>query len=657
MQTRTASGSLKRKAYDEVEDDDSNKNEIKDTPQPKRKRVKTHSTDDPKPDKGLKIKRNGKGKEKATPSIYKGRNVGKLAKLLEMPMDIFCEISKHLQPLDLLQLSRSTQSFNRILMSRGSKPIWRAARATHSELPECPPDMSEPEYARLLFLKECHVCLASRAMKVDYHLRARLCRRCRASHILNGEVLLRTIPDLTEELLECLPCESTWYIGQSCKIKSFYKAAAERIVSQYNKAVPVTLSEQERQKAKGEFIESRRAMLLQIPKNVGQLTEWASNQVYAKQTSDNEAIKRRQEAIHAKLLESGHTERDIPPSNFSLEWNNILQQPRDLTSRIWTSIRPKLENHIAAYKTFREEKDRSDRKRTRRLELQGHLQKLLNGLAANNPKFYFPVDHAITLSTCADIIKENDYGNVITEEKWTEIQEQVLNEVNATIEESESLLISTITSLDTKQIPKSLTIPEVFNKEFLSASTTYFACNQCKFGTRYPQLRRHTCYHGLSSTNLREAGFTFDPLRTAVAQTLLASLPEADNTDDVATKFIKCNVCLTRMQWSHLLRHFYPADMRHPSSHYFHTVAPNTHTLEEAIQGVEGRPLISIEDDEYDEYDENNGYGGWDDDADSYYGDYDIYGYDDDYGYGGLTDSDLDGYGGFYDDQDQCNIM
>ena len=104
------------------------------------------------------------------------RGRGRLSRIMDMPVDIICDvrhmpvrlptdilsifiaqIAAHLTPLDLLRLARSTKTFNRLLMSRKSKPIWRAARNTDPDLPDCPPDLSEPEYARLLFETECHV--------------------------------------------------------------------------------------------------------------------------------------------------------------------------------------------------------------------------------------------------------------------------------------------------------------------------------------------------------------------------------------------------------------------------------------------------------------------------------------------------------------------
>ena len=67
------------------------------------------------------------------------------------------QISAYLEPLDVLRLARSTRGLNNMLMSRNSRPIWRTARSYYPDLPDCPPDLSEPQYARLLFERDCHV--------------------------------------------------------------------------------------------------------------------------------------------------------------------------------------------------------------------------------------------------------------------------------------------------------------------------------------------------------------------------------------------------------------------------------------------------------------------------------------------------------------------
>ncbi|KAF8844141.1 hypothetical protein BDN67DRAFT_871570, partial [Paxillus ammoniavirescens] len=85
------------------------------------------------------------------------RVAGRLAGLMEMPMDILFEIFGHLMPLDVLRLARTTKQFRRVLMHRSSLSIWIAARKNVPDLPDCPPHMSEPQFANLVFDTHCHV--------------------------------------------------------------------------------------------------------------------------------------------------------------------------------------------------------------------------------------------------------------------------------------------------------------------------------------------------------------------------------------------------------------------------------------------------------------------------------------------------------------------
>ncbi|TDL20496.1 hypothetical protein BD410DRAFT_707754, partial [Rickenella mellea] len=54
--------------------------------------------------------------------------------------------SSYMAPLDILNLSRASKSLRCLLMSKRSRQIWRAAQHNLG-LPECPPDICEPQYA------------------------------------------------------------------------------------------------------------------------------------------------------------------------------------------------------------------------------------------------------------------------------------------------------------------------------------------------------------------------------------------------------------------------------------------------------------------------------------------------------------------------------
>jgi len=109
-----------------------------------------------------------------------GRKVGKLAQLMDMPLDVFFEarlasshpegstdlfaslqITAHLEPLDILRLSRISKQFRATFASnKHSRHIWLAARR-NILMPECPDDLTELQFASLMFEQNCQVRVPS----------------------------------------------------------------------------------------------------------------------------------------------------------------------------------------------------------------------------------------------------------------------------------------------------------------------------------------------------------------------------------------------------------------------------------------------------------------------------------------------------------------
>ncbi|KAF5330284.1 hypothetical protein D9619_006079 [Psilocybe cf. subviscida] len=97
--------------------------------------------------------------DSAKPPAPKRRrgNRGLLKDVVDMPLDIVYEIFGKLFPADLLTLSQTSKDLRNILGSRSSAFIWKEARGNVPGLPDCPPDLSEPQYANLCFRKHCMV--------------------------------------------------------------------------------------------------------------------------------------------------------------------------------------------------------------------------------------------------------------------------------------------------------------------------------------------------------------------------------------------------------------------------------------------------------------------------------------------------------------------
>lgn len=62
-----------------------------------------------------------------------------------------------MNPLSLLELSRTSKRFRKTVMSRSSRFIWKRVLAQIHGLPKCPDDLTEPQYAYLAFDPYCDV--------------------------------------------------------------------------------------------------------------------------------------------------------------------------------------------------------------------------------------------------------------------------------------------------------------------------------------------------------------------------------------------------------------------------------------------------------------------------------------------------------------------
>jgi hypothetical protein len=126
-----------------------------DTPSPRKKRRREGST--------------------ATP---KKRRRGKPGEICQLNLDVLFLIAAYVHPIDLLNLARTCKSLRQLLMDKSSAFVWKTARCQVNGLPDCPVDLTEPEYANLLFYARCHVC-GKYTPTVLWRIRRRYCLDCR----------------------------------------------------------------------------------------------------------------------------------------------------------------------------------------------------------------------------------------------------------------------------------------------------------------------------------------------------------------------------------------------------------------------------------------------------------------------------------------------
>lgn len=103
----------------------------------------------------------------------KRRLQGALYPIMNMPLDVLFEVSayefprrdelnvfikilSYLSPENVLRMARTNKNMRNLLMSKAQKHIWNAAEKA-VRLPACPPDLSSPQYASLVYDTFCMV--------------------------------------------------------------------------------------------------------------------------------------------------------------------------------------------------------------------------------------------------------------------------------------------------------------------------------------------------------------------------------------------------------------------------------------------------------------------------------------------------------------------
>lgn len=276
--------------------------------------------------------------KKPTAKKRKNSKVGRLEALMHMPVDIFCEIASHLSPVDLLNMSRASKQLRAFLTSKNSKSIWRAARNA-IKLPECPSDLSEMQYADLLFSKGCYLCASRRTQGLHFRLRLRLCASCRDKNLTSGLGIMRDL-GCVEEFLNLLTND---HFSRTCTGKLYYNVNEARIVWDHLRSLTFDSKFDECK----DFVAERERKVKSTVENALLVEAWLKRREFNKREEQRMIRIERERAIINRLKEIGHSQSDLD-GNFDTvcmhnEWFSLLQDDRPLTERIWKNILPKLQ--------------------------------------------------------------------------------------------------------------------------------------------------------------------------------------------------------------------------------------------------------------------------------------------------------------------------
>ncbi|KAG0658603.1 hypothetical protein C6P46_005723, partial [Rhodotorula mucilaginosa] len=134
-------------------------------------------SDSPKKKKKPRKKRAKKSNDDKKKKKKKRGKQGKLETIQMLPLEMLSEIFSHVGPNTLLSLRLVNKQFHAFLSAKSSDSIWKAARR-RAKLPDIE-DMTEIQYAELMFGKTCQGCYGDKVGKVyhDFFLRKNFCKR------------------------------------------------------------------------------------------------------------------------------------------------------------------------------------------------------------------------------------------------------------------------------------------------------------------------------------------------------------------------------------------------------------------------------------------------------------------------------------------------
>ncbi|OBZ75564.1 hypothetical protein A0H81_04660 [Grifola frondosa] len=283
----------------------------------------------------------------------RGRKGG-LKGIINMPLDILFEIFGYLDLADLLHLARTSKDTRVILMNRSSAYIWKAARQNIEGLPQCPPFLSEPAYANLLFSPHCHNCLKGNIHNINWDFYARICRACWDEIIIEdisatSDMFSRNMEFLHVTLRQVLSSEN----GRGSR---FLKPEFDEFVREWN-ARPNAIAR------KAKIIDDYKLLKRQRIQYAPPLKAWHDSK-RADRTRELDAIRQqRLEMIVERLRTEGWgPEMDIMSGNNYkvLSDVTIVRQAVKLTDRTWPKVRDELTATLEDQRSQRLQKEYED---------------------------------------------------------------------------------------------------------------------------------------------------------------------------------------------------------------------------------------------------------------------------------------------------------
>ncbi|CAE7148460.1 unnamed protein product, partial [Rhizoctonia solani] len=306
----------------------------KKTPKPVQKRAKA------KPVAKAKVEQDAEPARKrvrrsGTKDHAQSGEVLQTIRLMNLPVEVLIEVARYVHPLDLIMLARVNKFFRELLMDKRSALIWRSSRGNMPELPPCPDEVSEPQYAAMIFAKRCSTCGGYAPREMNPILMIRLCSYCWVEELVDANRV--TDRSLLSVIGAPVP-------GQSRSWKPWCLYNEARAVKLKLDELTEAGDEEALQQWKAErhkLVEAKR-------KNAVPLERWLVKREQERARDRNDLKVTHKKEIESRLIKLGWVQGDFLCYDRwrRKQWNSMLLSTKALTDKVWDNLLPRLLGHL-----------------------------------------------------------------------------------------------------------------------------------------------------------------------------------------------------------------------------------------------------------------------------------------------------------------------
>ncbi|KAG8724773.1 hypothetical protein FRC09_014409 [Ceratobasidium sp. 395] len=520
-------------------------------------------------------KRQRQATSKSAKSVTKKRvkgTRGGLEIFLKLPTEVFTQIVEMLNPGDLIVLTRTNKFFRHLLLSRRrATAIWRQSFKNVPDLPGCPPDMCEPQYAALVFSPYCTFCgKLVRRGSVDASSRVCICTPCEQK--TQPELELVSAGTVERSMWRLIP--QRWEDGELCFLRRDITLVGARMsmlkASGDNSALQLWQSDQ------AKYVQQKKKHSSDLDNYLisGLNNEWEQRE---------RTRKTRKSEIQSRLRALGWSREDDMHfwygSKDRKAWDALVDQPKPLTERGWEIMKPKLttllENNRRQHSDdriarripdFCKELEKYQSTSTMRRSFRIHPAKIEDKPKAG-PDLAAPFPQSVDISRCELIrsLLETEFPLEDTAKLIQERAEEIEQEVLTWQRKSEDHFVGLIQEANSNQVSKSkmlrvsqdnLSHQFSSNAIILMRADSFFRVGSGLAGYAYSYGNAMN----IPRSDSQPPSFEFHSKGSKIARALLAEIesPDASFLDFSGIRRFLCGRCgsSTLMSWEEIVNHY-----------------------------------------------------------------------------------------------------